>query len=48
MPLEHACREVTANAGSQFDPHVARALVEVVAQMDGDEELEGKFVRYAS
>jgi HD-GYP domain-containing protein (c-di-GMP phosphodiesterase class II) len=48
VPADAAGREVLACAGSQFDPDCARILVEVVRQIDGDADLVGKFVRYAS
>jgi HD-GYP domain-containing protein (c-di-GMP phosphodiesterase class II) len=48
LPVEVACREILKCAGSQFDPSVARTLIDVVAQMTDEDDLEGKFVRYAS
>ena len=47
LPLDIACREIVDCAGSQFDPKVARTLIEVVQQMTGENDLETKFVRYA-
>lgn len=48
MAVDDACREINDCGGAQFDPRIVDALIEVVAQMNDDEDLEGKFVRYAS
>jgi HD-GYP domain-containing protein (c-di-GMP phosphodiesterase class II) len=47
LPLDIACREILDCAGTQFDPTVARTLIEVGKQMTDDDDLETKFVRYA-
>jgi HD-GYP domain-containing protein (c-di-GMP phosphodiesterase class II) len=47
LPIEVACRELLDCTGTQFDPNVARTLIEVVGQMTGEDELETKFLRYA-
>jgi putative nucleotidyltransferase with HDIG domain len=38
MPLERAIGELSANAGTQFDPHVVEALLRVLARHAGAEQ----------
>ena len=47
LPVEVACDEIMKHASLQFDPECASLLVDVVTNM-GDEQLENRFVRYAS
>ena len=47
LPVEVACGEIVKHAGLQFDPECAHLLVDVVTNM-GDDQLENRFVRYAS
>jgi HD-GYP domain-containing protein (c-di-GMP phosphodiesterase class II) len=47
-PVEVACEEVLKCAGTQFDPHCAELLTDVVTEMGRVEHLEEHFVRYAS
>jgi len=47
MPIQQAFNELLSCAGSQFDPKCAALLVDVVSHM-GEEDLEERFVRYAS
>jgi hypothetical protein len=47
VSVEAAVEEILRCAGTQFDPTCARLLVDMVSNV-GDEDLEEKFVRYAS
>lgn len=47
MPTARACEELMACAGTQFDPHAAAVLAEVVDRSAAGEEVAGMFVRYA-
>lgn len=47
LPVEAACEEIVKHASLQFDPECASLLVDVVTNM-GDDQLENRFVRYAS
>lgn len=47
LSLEVACEEIMKHASLQFDPECASLLVDVVTNM-GDDQLENRFVRYAS
>jgi hypothetical protein len=47
LPVEVACDEIMKHASLQFDPECASLLVDVVTNL-GDEQLENRFVRYAS
>jgi hypothetical protein len=48
MARADACAEIERCAGSQFDPDCAGLLIELVKAMGDDDNLEGRFVRYAS
>jgi hypothetical protein len=48
MPVQEALEEILRNSGTQFDPHCAALLIDVVKHMGDDESLEERFVRYAS
>jgi hypothetical protein len=47
LPVEAACDEIMKHASLQFDPECASLLVDVITNM-GDDQLEDRFVRYAS
>jgi HD-GYP domain-containing protein (c-di-GMP phosphodiesterase class II) len=48
LPLAEACRRIKEAAGSQFDPGCARLLLELVGSAGDVENLEHRFVRFAS
>lgn len=47
LSVEVACERLLAAAGTQFDPECAALLVDIISKM-GEENLEERFVRYAS
>ena len=47
MSVDDACKELLANAGSQFDPTCVALAVQIINRL-GEDRLDEKFVRYAT